>query len=151
MGFNVSEYIDSLIEAGVEKKHAKVIAGGVEAVAQSSALNPANFITKEHLKAQLGELENKLIKWMIGFFIGLFFSLAILMVTIIQINTEITHQKIEGIDQSLNQKIEAAEQSLNQKIETIDQRIDSIEKAVHQNQVLIQRLIDYQLQQAQSR
>ena len=123
-----TEYMQELIAVGVDKKQAKVMADYMERL---SIPAKSEFITKLEFKSELKELENTLIKWMIGTAIGIL----IIVFTVIEF-------RITGIERSIDQNREA----INQNREAINQN----REAISQVQTSIQKLIELQLEQAKN-
>ena len=137
MNLKEAEYLDALVEAGIDQKQAKAIASGF------SRFYHADFVTKEHLSSVISGLENRLIKWMIGSFI----AFAVLMLPVIQINTSTTNERMTTLEKSIDQRMTTLEKAIDQNREAINQN----REVIHQNQILIQKVIDHQLQAAQNR
>ena len=135
------EYTNALIEAGIDKKHAKAIAETIT----DARLDQSDFVSKLEFKSGLKELENTLIKWMIGTTIAVLF----IVFAVFQIYSETTNQKIETYMTTTDQKIETYMTTIDQKIEAYteatDQKLESLENIVQQNHALTQKLVNHHL------
>lgn len=142
MSFKAVEYIDSLVDAGVEPKQAKVMAqvmantidnlakenhDQIEKMAKDKLTDVA---TKQDIR--LLERENVIVRWMLGLGLTLIVGIFVFV-----------EFRVETIERAIQQNQEA--------IQLGREAIQQNREAIQQNQMLIQKVIDFQIQQAQSK
>ena len=145
MSFKVVEYIDSLVDVGIDQKQAKAMANGIETLIESHQVSKADFITKEHLDSRIKDV---IIKVYAGL-VGVIMVVSAASHFIIDYRMDAMDQKISTLETSMDQKISTLETSMDQRIAALERSIDETRELVKQNHVLIQKLIDYRLQDAQ--
>ena len=101
------------------REQAQAINKAISEGLKNHQMDQSDFVTKLEFKNGLKELENTLIKWMIGTAVGILVIVFTITFTMMQLNTD----------------------SINQRMNAMDQRMNTIEKGINENKVLIQKLL----------
>ena len=144
MSVKAIEYMNALVESGVDRKQAEVMAKGIEVLTTSSQ---SELITRQELKSELKGLESSLIKWMIGTAMGILVIVFSVVFTVM----ELRMAGVETLIEQNRQAIEQNRQAIEQNREAINQNrvlINQNREAIRQVQLSVQKLIDIHLEQA---
>lgn len=144
MSVKAIEYMNALIEAGIDKKQAEMMAKGIEVL---TASNHSGLVTQQELKSELKGLESSLIKWMIGTATGILVIVFTVVFTVMELRIASVEKVIEQRMVGMEKLIEQNREAINQNREAINQN----REAISQVQASIQRLIDIHLEQAKNK